>query len=90
MISEEGPAALATMLFLGVGLGATLLAFRAADFLVEAAVRARKQLRFLIAPLCVDCRGKGWRRWRDGDGAPVKGWTDCRLCRGLGRIVDDE
>lgn len=74
----------------GIGLGVTVLAFRVADWAVERAVGFGAWLRFQTAPLCLDCGGRGWRRWREGDGAPAKGWTDCRLCRGLGRIVEDD
>lgn len=75
---------------IGVGLVGTLAAFRIADWATEGAVRLARRARFALAPACVDCGGRGWRRWRVGDGPPLEGWTDCRLCRGLGRIVDDE
>lgn len=73
-----------------LGLGLTLAAFAAADLAVGLGSRALARLSLLLAPRCVDCGGRGYRRWQDGDGAPLKGWVDCKLCRGIGRIVDEE
>lgn len=78
-----------SMASVGAGMALVGLAFRGADLAVEGASRLWERLRFSLAPRCVDCGGKGYRRWKDGDGAPLRGWTDCRLCRGRGRIVDD-
>jgi hypothetical protein len=72
------------------GVVVTLAAFKAADVAVGLGSRALARIKFFLAPACVDCWGKGYRRWKDGDGAPLRGWTDCRLCRGVGRIVDEE
>jgi hypothetical protein len=78
-----------TMGSVAAGLALVGVAFKAADFAVDAVAFVGRRLRLSLAPRCVDCGGKGWRRWKDGDGAPLSGWTDCRLCRGLGRIVDE-
>jgi len=74
--------------FAAAGLAGTQALFAAADFAVGLVRRAWRATVLSFAPRCPDCGGRGWRRWKDGDGSPVKGWTDCRLCRGIGRIVD--
>lgn len=76
--------------FAFAGVVLTSAAFAAADVAVGLARRAYARAAFLLAPRCVDCAGRGYRRRKDGDGAPLRGWVDCRLCRGLGRIVDEE
>lgn len=70
--------------------GATITAglFWAADRATTFGFAAYLWFERKLAPTCPDCLGKGWRRYKDGDGAPVKGWRDCKLCRGSGKIVD--
>lgn len=91
MFPEVSRAAAFALTMGSVAAGIALVggAFKLADLAVSAASHAARRLRLALAPRCVDCAGRGYRRWKDGDGAPLAGWTDCRLCRGAGRIIDD-
>lgn len=44
-------------------------------------------MRWQLAPKCPDCKGMGVKPLRGTSGYSVH--IVCRLCRGLGRIVDD-
>lgn len=89
---EAGRTAVLALTLGSMTAGVALVAggFWAAEKFADVAARLGRRLTLAFAPSCPDCSGKGWRRRKEGDGTPFAGWTNCRLCRGLGKIVDED